>query len=313
MNTILIMLSTYNGQKFLREQLDSLYNQTGVNIYILVRDDGSSDDTVEILQEYKDKYDKMTLFVESNIGCKKSFYRLTQLALDLKETFEYYSFCDQDDVWEENKLLVAMNTLNEIESDIKLYYSAANVVNEKLEPLEKLKIATNNTLASSMISSHSLGCTQVFNKGLLKRINKINNNIVASIIDDSYLPQHDTWVSITAKALEGYVYYDEIPYIHYRQHSDNVVGSTNKNSFYIFIKRLKRHVNRPNLRSHLAQLIIAAYSNILSDDIYDVVSILAFYKKSFSSRVRLFLSRSIRTGNLLIDIPMKYMVLIGKY
>ena len=104
MCSVLVMLSTYNGEKFLAQQLDSLYKQKKVDVFILVRDDGSNDKTLEILNQYKDKYGKMIVLAQSNIGVAQSFFSLMYYAVTEMPKFDFYAFCDQDDVWFENKL-----------------------------------------------------------------------------------------------------------------------------------------------------------------------------------------------------------------
>ncbi|HOV15546.1 MAG TPA: glycosyltransferase, partial [Spirochaetota bacterium] len=114
-----ILMSTYNGEKYLKEQLDSLLNQTYKNIKIYIRDDGSSDNTLNILKEYN-KENKINLFVGENIGFVKSFFWLIKNS----DNADYYSFSDQDDVWFPGKLEKAINLLNKYDSQIPtLYFS----------------------------------------------------------------------------------------------------------------------------------------------------------------------------------------------
>ena len=107
-------MSTYNGEKFIREQLDSILAQTYKNIEIVVRDDGSKDNTVSIVKEYMQKNSNITLYEGENLGFIKSFFEL----LTLVEA-DYYSYADQDDVWMENKIELAVNSLNEFIDKIR--------------------------------------------------------------------------------------------------------------------------------------------------------------------------------------------------
>ena len=97
---VTILMSTYNGEKYLEEQIDSLLNQTYKNISILIRDDGSKDNTVHIIKEKKKSNDNITLIEGKNVGFIKSFLELINLA----EKSDYYAYCDQDDVWMEEKI-----------------------------------------------------------------------------------------------------------------------------------------------------------------------------------------------------------------
>ena len=108
---ILILLSTYNGQQYLPELLDSVENQTGVEKEIIVRDDGSQDQTLNILQKYKKQYENIEIHSSTNIGACKSFLSLIQLAKE-KDNYDYAAFCDQDDVWLPQKLSAAIFTIH---------------------------------------------------------------------------------------------------------------------------------------------------------------------------------------------------------
>ena len=97
-----ILLSTFNGEPFLGEQLDSLQSQDYPNFEIYVRDDGSTDDTVSLLQEYQVKYPNIKLVTGKNVGYIRNFYELVHSCGGDKN--ELYAFCDQDDVWEPQKI-----------------------------------------------------------------------------------------------------------------------------------------------------------------------------------------------------------------
>ena len=101
-------MSTYNGEKYVREQLDSILNQTYKNIEIVVRDDGSKDNTVKIIKEYQEKYKNIKLVTGKNLGFIKSFFEL----LKITES-DYYSYADQDDIWMENKIELAVELLDQ--------------------------------------------------------------------------------------------------------------------------------------------------------------------------------------------------------
>lgn len=100
---ILVLMSTFNGEKFIREQIESILAQENVNIKLLVRDDGSTDKTLDILNEYKNK-GKLNYYIGKNLGPQLSFMHLLQNA----PYCEYYAFADQDDVWLKDKLSTAI-------------------------------------------------------------------------------------------------------------------------------------------------------------------------------------------------------------
>lgn len=310
---VLVMLSTYNGERYIKEQLDSLYRQKDVNIHILVRDDGSTDGTVSILEKYMSAYGKMTIHAEENIGCKRSFYKLIQMASTMEASFDYYAFCDQDDIWDEDKLISAVGALDKSDNEYKLYYSEARCVDDNMNLIKVRPIMTNGSLVANIISSHSLGCTQVFNRSVLTMASLINDVILPSILPDGYIPQHDAWTLISAQCLDGYVYHDPTAHINYRQHANNVVGGGSTSRLTILKRRLKRHLSHPNMRSRLALYVLTVYGKFLSDDAHYMVNLLANYRDNVKNRFRLIFSKTIKTDNMSIDFPMRIMILIGRF
>lgn len=109
---VAVLISTYNGEKYLKEQLDSVLKQTYPNIEIVIRDDGSSDSTVELIKEYQEKYDNIQLKEGTNIGFIRSFFKLLELA-----DADYYAYCDQDDIWLEKKVELAVNALEKANNE----------------------------------------------------------------------------------------------------------------------------------------------------------------------------------------------------
>ena len=126
---VVILLSTYNGAKYLRELLDSLLNQSHKNISILVRDDGSTDATLELLAEYGNKYNNITYYKGENLKPARSFMDL----LKQSEDADYYALSDQDDVWLPDKIEIAIKQLEANKAD--LYHSAFQMTDSNLNPI----------------------------------------------------------------------------------------------------------------------------------------------------------------------------------
>ena len=100
-------MSTYNGERYLREQIDSILQQIDVEIELIIRDDGSNDGTVQIIEEYASKYPCISYYCGDNVGVGKSFMELLKNA----PTADYYAFSDQDDVWLKDKLIRAVKAI----------------------------------------------------------------------------------------------------------------------------------------------------------------------------------------------------------
>ena len=128
---ICVMLSSYNGEKYIKEQIDSILAQKiDGEMILLVRDDGSTDETKQILNEYRSKYNNISWYTGDNLKAAKSFWDLVNSAPDA----DYYAFCDQDDVWYPDKLVRAINAL-EKEAIPALYASNVVVVDQNLNSI----------------------------------------------------------------------------------------------------------------------------------------------------------------------------------
>ena len=119
---VLVMMSSYNGEAFIAQQIDSILNQTHQDIDIVVRDDGSSDSTLAILAKYERENGNFSVLAEENRGCTGSFWELLQYARQKKGFYAYFAFCDQDDVWLEDKIAVAIGCLAKTDSSLPCLY-----------------------------------------------------------------------------------------------------------------------------------------------------------------------------------------------
>lgn len=181
MNTksVQVVMSTYNGEKYLKEQIDSILSQEGVDVRLYIRDDGSSDRTTDILASYQE-HKNVKIEKGNNLGFAKSF--LT--ALDECDEADYYAFSDQDDVWEKDKLSTAIEILEEeSQSTPLLYCSALQRVDENLNPLHVQSYHGLRINLPSMLTRGRLaGCTFVFNNTLRNLVK--NANYIEKLYDD---------------------------------------------------------------------------------------------------------------------------------
>lgn len=307
MKKVLILLSTYNGEKYLREQLDSLLNQERVVIHILIRDDGSSDRTVDILREYaQDTNNKVTIYLEHNIGCADSFFTLIKYAIDFEESYDYYAFCDQDDVWMTDKLCSAVSKLEKSEAKYKLYFCNAQVVNSELRPIQVYKSKICNNLKGNIVSNHILGCTQVFNGNLLKLLSVYRPN------SESEPPMHDAWTAIVAYSFNADVFFDIKPHIKYRQHGDNVVGA-GKNFFEIMKKRISRYSDAKCLKSKKCELVLEIFADLIDEENKSVIEDCASYKHSLKTKVKLLSDKGFYQYGIAENIGLFFMILFNKF
>jgi rhamnosyltransferase len=220
---IAILLSTYNGEKFLESQLKSLINQKTNDWHLYIRDDGSFDSTVDIIKSYCTKYPELISFVEDSLGNLRSAASFMAL-LNIVDA-DYYMFCDQDDFWLENKIQVSLDKLIEMEfvntGKPCLVFTDLTLVNDKLELLhrsmwEYSKINPDNAkdfYKTTCISSVT-GCTIMMNNRLKQQV----------LPYPKVALMHDWWVCLNASHY-GIVDYISEPTILYRQHGKNVLGA----------------------------------------------------------------------------------------
>ena len=279
MHRVLVLLSTYNGERFVKEQLDSLLAQIGVDVTVMVRDDGSKDQTCAILKEYSAKHSNIIVDFASNVGCANSFGNLLLSAHDKINEFDYFAFSDQDDVWLPEKLSKACSFLVGKPNDKPLLYcSNLNVVDQNLSKIG-LKWTGNAypTKGQSLVCSKATGCTMVFNP---------------CVVDTffNYQPRsmvlHDLWVFHLCMFL-GEVVYDNDSYILYRQHGGNVVGAKLtfkakiKSKYNSFLTLKSQHDNELE-----AKELLRCYGSILPENDKKLISVVANYRNSLTNRLR---------------------------
>ena len=143
---VCVLMATYNGEKYLREQVDSIIGQHNININLIVRDDGSTDSTINILSEYEEK-GLLTYTKGANLGPARSFMEL----LKFSPISDYYAFSDQDDIWLPDKIKTAVDMMKEDEEKPALYFCQTQLVDENLKKMENVVINPKLTFGESLI------------------------------------------------------------------------------------------------------------------------------------------------------------------
>ena len=281
MKNVLIMLSAYNRHKYIREQLDSLYAQKNVDFHILVRDDGSSDDTLAILQEYQEKFGKMTIMSESNIGVARSFHRLMLYASEKMPYFDYYAFSDQDDVWMEEKLAYAVQRLEYDKAC--LYYSNAYVTDSDLKIIGKLNPRYDISMQYVMFRQPTLGCTQVMTREYLYFCVATFRKFMLG--NPLSVPLHDVWTIWLSQLTASAVIADDKSYMYYRQHDNNVTNHKTEGVIAKY-RRVSRRLKREKGIPYSSMMILKdVLSQQLTDRARDLLAEMQTYKDSFLNTV----------------------------
>lgn len=236
MNTVTILLATYNSSKFLREQLDSLFQQTFREWTLVIRDDGSSDETIAIIKEFQQKFPNILLLedTDKNMGASKSFMRLLE-----KTDSSYYFFCDHDDIWLPNKVRDSLDLMKKTElgnmmkpviihSDLKVVDKNLNIISNSFWKSSGIKPNYLENKNLIQVFNCVTGCTMLFNK----TVKELAFPYPASI------PMHDWWLAIVTLRNNGIIRHIDQPTILYRQHGSNEVGARMINFSY-FIKKIR--------------------------------------------------------------------------
>lgn len=303
MKKILVLLSTYNGAKYLSEQLDSLITQKDVDVTILIRDDGSSDHTIELLQSYHKKFpDKIILELADNVGCTGSFFAMMKLAVEKFPDYDYYAFSDQDDVWLPDKMSAAENALDAIDNNIKLYYCSPELVDSKLNTIKSNPLIAKNTLEEAFILQPAIGCSMVFSKELLKK---------AAIINPADVNIHDAWVYKVCLALGGEIVYDPTPHILYRQHSSNAIGRT-QGFKKTWKRRFKLFFDSKCIRSSQAKLLLSTYRLEIPNREKSVLLSISNYHNSLKEKGKIIFKNNFSSKYRLHNLMFKIAILFGK-
>lgn len=259
MDKISIILAIYNGELFLREQLDSIANQTLKPSEIIIVDDASTDNSIDIVNNWKKRIDVPCKILknEKNMGACRSFERGLELA-----SGDYISFSDQDDIWKEDKNSKLFNKMKEIEfkygdipilvhSDLEVVMENVKTISESLLDYEGINhIESKDKYKTVLVHNFVTGCAMMINKKARDYSLPFSGKII----------MHDWWIALVVATLGEIGFVDE-PLIKYRQHANNVYGARSYLSFKGLCgaidirKRLKRIDEIINQTSFLVERI----------------------------------------------------------
>ncbi len=305
MDKVLVIMSTYNGEKYLQQQINSIIQQKDVEIKLVIRDDGSRDSTLDIIKENADKYACIEYSAGENIGFRRSFY---DTLISSNDQYDYYAFADQDDVWKADKLIRAIEKLKELDSDLKLYTSALHVVNQDLEHMydntfKGLRINFGSALSRQRLA----GCTMVFNKELFKMCCKFS---ITEKMGDTI--SHDAAVYYICLLCGGKVFFDEQSYIDFRRHTTTVTEHG---------KGLKKRVQsvtnifggQKNRRYNQVLLLREVYYDNMTTDMKELSEQIFRYKDSLKNTISLAMSGKLKSGIKSVDIVNFFAVILRCY
>lgn len=270
-----ILMATYNGEKYLRPQIESILDQTFKDFNLIICDDCSKDNTWKILEEYAQKDSRIKIIKnEKNLGYNKNFEKLLGFV-----TSDYFMLSDQDDFWLPNKVeesykKITTENLNLVCSDLEVVDKNLNTIHPSMweywpDYNIKNKIKKSRDYRSCLMTNCITGCTTIVNSKLIDKLLPL----------PGYPIVHDWWIGIVAGSY-GEIGYIEKPLIKYRQHGNNQIGYVTTKTIYKFTRGLRRHL----ITNHIQILeILQKRMDVLNKDLKPVVDDGINYLKSIQN------------------------------
>lgn len=305
MKKVTVLMSTYNGEKYIEEQIDSILNQQDVIVKLSVRDDGSSDQTRSILKRYELNYKNIDVVLGDNIGWKRSFFSLIENTVSEKDM--YYAFSDQDDIWKKNKIKHALTKIPNNKPVV--YHSNVTIVDEsglKLANRFSDDFVPSQKMPEAFLDSFALGCTMVFNSELME---------LTKMHIPKHETQHDAYVFALGYLL-GEVVYDSETSSYYRRHNMATSGfqKISKNGTPSLIMRYKKYKKGSKSNFSIrAEELLTGYSELLKDNDKQILQKISFYKNNFPYKIRMLLSPKFKGTGLRRTLQNKFRVLMNTF
>ncbi len=293
---VTVLMSSYNGEEYIREQIESILNQTNVVVRLIVRDDGSTDSTVQILEDYK-KRGLLDYYTGNNLGWRQSFM---QLVYNAPES-DYYAFSDQDDIWMPEKLSAALTSLDSLTEGPNLYVSNSYYWKGDIKVLTN-DLMPNVSKDRCLIWNLGPGCTMVFNKSL--------HGIVKDRPIKCTEIAHDHWLLCSAYVL-GRIFYDMNSYILYRQHGNNQLGTTIyvKEKYLLKLKQFRELRNNHYIED-LSRQILLCYDDIMACKMRESCLSLACYRDSLYNYLKLLFTNKFNHESFVTTLGLKLRILL---
>lgn len=325
-----VLMSTYNGEKYISEQLNSILSQPYQSIQILIRDDGSHDGTIEIINQYQQDYpERIVLIKGENIGVVPSFWNLMEHA-DLSA--DYFSFCDQDDVWMPHKAQRAVQLLSEMEKEDHLSSNFEINFKNQAENVKRTipsMICTDTQLTdgdlnptaiwpgmphlkpsfyNALIQNIAVGATVTFNRATLQLLIDKKRDINT---DD--IQMHDWWAYLVVSCF-GKFHFEHTPSIYYRQHGGNAVGGE-----WTILQKLKKkwnsflkHKGNKNLLVQQAKEFKRLYSSEIADPEMRIqLDLFIEPRKNIISRIEYLKKSKLYRQSLMEQLLFRFLIIIG--
>lgn len=270
---VAILMTTYNAETYLEEQLQSIVEQTHSNWILCISDDGSTDSTKKIISSFRTLWGEERVFIFT--GPQRGFAQnFLSLICNQSIQAEYYAYCDQDDIWENDKLEVALDYLQRIDKNTPSVYGSRTMLVDQHNHFlgYSPRFVKKPSISNALVQSLAGGNTMLINDRTRQLLSRVGVVPVVS---------HDWWTYLVVAACGGEMIYDETPHLRYRQHSQNLVGSNSG---------LTKKITR------IKQLLNGDFSKWIDQNLCALESIYEFISSENRKKISTF--QKIRSGSL---------------
>lgn len=297
--SVAIIISAFNAERYIREQIDSILSQEGVNISLWIRDDGSTDNTLSILRDSYGRDARINIQTGKNLGARESFFEALY-SCDLN--CDFFGFSDADDVWIPSKTKHSIDLLLATPFDVPAAVATRlHVVDESLNHIGYTATPKKGfSFSNALVETVASGASIVMNRSALKIIQSVRPRFAV---------MHDAWIYLVMTAF-GKLIYSELPTIEYRQHATNVFGTSH--SFRKrAISRLRRLRNISPYRRQ-AEEFSKLFGSSLNDAEKKKLEKYLDYPKTFIRRIKFMIFPEVTKQNIGANIFMRFLILLGK-
>jgi glycosyltransferase involved in cell wall biosynthesis len=307
MKKVQVLLSAYNGEQYISEQIQSIFNQTHAAVSILIRDDGSTDKTIELLDQWVTTHpNKIKLIKGPNVGVVSSFFELLRAA---DAEADYYCFCDQDDVWLDHKVEHAIVRLDSsIYTEVPaMVFTSTYLTDDELnrKGAWPKPPAQEPSFFNALYENIAIGATITMNRSAR------NLFINSKSVDSQKVLMHDWWFYLLVSAF-GTVIYDNAPSMLYRQHNNNVVGGSNSIVGKLKSKwaSFKRHTGKDLLHKQASEFD-RIYGSRLTGEQKEQLDLFLASRTRFIDRIHYARKSKLYRQSKAESLLFKFFILIG--
>lgn len=310
MDTVIaVLMSTYNGQRYIEQQLDSLFAQVKTSVHLFIRDDGSTDKTVSIIKNYGDtltKNNKITIVddVLGNIGVYESW---NELLKSVPRIYRYYAICDQDDIWHSEKLTSAVDALRSCRTEPCIYTCNTTAVDRDLNVLKEYRFDCRpNTIESLFVRCPFPGHVMVWNEKTMALLDMFDEESI------SMIPSIEQRIMLSCLACGGRWIRDQRSYVSWRRNTGSNVTPFGNGLHKRLLTEWRLFASR-NIKTNWARALLNTFEGELAEDSEVFLRKVVSCRYSIITRIAISRDKRFTSGITTCDIIAKLRVLLPEW